>query len=70
MSKKIEVYNPLADSSYHVKPSEAQRLVRLGHADWAGKGVQSVIMRPDASKRGIYEKRKSGPAGPMVLQLT
>jgi hypothetical protein len=27
-------------------------------------------MRPDASKRGIYEKRQSGPAGPMVLQLT
>ena len=70
LSKKIEVYNPLSKSSYYAKPVEAQRLVRLGHADWAGHGVQSVIMRPDDSKRGIYEKRQSGPGGPMVLQLT
>jgi len=70
VSKKIEVFNPLSKSSYYAKPAEAQELVRLGHADWAGKGVQSIIMRPDASKRGIYEKIRSGPAGPMVLQLT
>ena len=46
----------------------AKALVAQGDAVWTGG--KEVTLRPDVSKRGIWEPRKSGIAGPSVMQLT
>lgn len=45
------------------------RMTAANEATWV-QGENKLIRRPDVSKRGLWEKRQSGPAGPMVLQLT
>jgi hypothetical protein len=52
---------------YITTVKEAQRLVGNKEAIWDGP---KCIQLKDNSKRGLYEKRQSGTAGPMVMQLT
>jgi hypothetical protein len=64
---KIEV-QPSSGSSYHVSTTEAKGIVARGDGYW--DGPRRVIRIADSSKRGIWQKVRSGYAGPVVLQLT
>lgn len=67
VSKKIEVLIP-GHSSYYVSVAEAKQLTASNQAIW--QGARRLVRSADVSKRGLWEKRQSGLAGPMVLQLT
>jgi hypothetical protein len=55
-------------SSYHDTQEQVQSLVAKGHATWSGP--KRIRMKPDESKRAIWEPKQSGHRGPLVLQLT
>jgi hypothetical protein len=67
VSKKIEVLTP-GGSSYYVPLAEAKHLTATNQAIW--QGSRRLLRSADVSKRGVWEKRQSGEAGPLVLQLT
>ena len=67
LSKKIEVLLPHG-SKYHTSVDDAWVMVRKNYAVWDNH--KQIRVLGDESKRGLWEKRQSGEAGPMVLQLT
>jgi len=64
---KIEVYNPLSDSSYHVPFADAQSLTRSKQATW--QGSKKIVLGPDARQKVTWAVKQSGYAGPWVMQV-
>jgi hypothetical protein len=64
---KIEVYNPISDSSYHVPFEQAQHLTKTKQARW--QGGKRIILGPDRNLKVTWAPCQSGYAGPLVLQV-
>jgi hypothetical protein len=64
---KIEVFNPLSKSSYHIPFEQALQLTTSRQAKW--HGGKRIILNPDRNLKVTWAPRQSGYAGPLTLQV-
>jgi len=67
ITPKIEIYNPVSDSSFYVPPAQAIALARDNPHKWVSS--KRLILGPDRNLKVTWEPKQSGEYGPLVLQV-